>query len=814
MEHIYTTDSQEWPYLSNTVADVRLMGSPYIFAPFSHMVTAPRTAMFSHNLAQWMVLNNPETPLLFTGMEHKLADYTFNRSKRVGDFKVLELLPKYQANVISGGGKNCPRIIAVGLVDCPDGVTRLDYFEINKYEMGANGFGYLNKISNRDLIRPGETIDKEALLTHSPAVTEDGEYAMGVNLNVMFGSFPSTIEDAFTISESARDKLCATCVGEITINLNQDNYLLNTYGDAVTELCLPPIGSRVRADGVLLASRPAHWTTWHADSDPESIRTPQDLQDDIVTAPAGATIVDYTIRVNLAKHRDLHPQLAELVASNNKYHQMLYSIYLSHRKKYPLTDKMSSLVTESLYHMLAQGTRMTALGNMSVNPKNADVVGAGGAIVDYVQIVVHYTLPRQAIDGSKLTDLYGGKGVIGQILPDELMPRDEHGNVAEVLVDLRSSVARNNPGALYEPAVNFVAEFARRKILRVAEEEGTDPAFEMLLDFFNDINPNYAKLAKETLTHPLDRSTIVSELKTNPIRLNILPASAKFTGCDDEPFRPVKLVLDLMDKWGAVMTPVTFGIPQGDGTVKHFTTREPCLIGKKYYLHLNKLPDMAASGPAAVNHFGYPTKNSFGARSYSLSYNPYKYGEDEVRVMCAGVDVREIVRLLNLSANSVRGVSTMVRSLLTADKPMAINRFPISNGTLAATNEITNLFHSVSMTFGVDMRNTLVTEDDVGISNYLTDAIHSAVLLEENGVGRDREGPDDGDEYCTDGIDDVAEEKLQRKYQKTAAFMAKLLAQGDLEEDDGDDIDNEGDDVDVESAVESGMNLRLLEEAE
>jgi DNA-directed RNA polymerase subunit beta len=60
--------------------------------------------------------------------------------------------------------------------------------------------------------------------------------------------------------------------------------------------------------------------------------------------------------------------------------------------------------------------------------------------------------------GDKLTGLYGDKGVVAAILPDDQMPVDENGEPLEILVGPTSIITRINPSQLIEAALGKIAK--------------------------------------------------------------------------------------------------------------------------------------------------------------------------------------------------------------------------------------------------------------------------------------------------------------------------------------------------------------------
>jgi hypothetical protein len=72
-----------------------------------------------------------------------------------------------------------------------------------------------------------------------------------------------------------------------------------------------------------------------------------------------------------------------------------------------------------------------------------------------VTVAVKALSPTQV--GDKIANRYGGKGVIGDIVPDEQMPHDEEGNVYDVLANPLGVISRTNPSQVAETVLAKIA---------------------------------------------------------------------------------------------------------------------------------------------------------------------------------------------------------------------------------------------------------------------------------------------------------------------------------------------------------------------
>lgn len=796
-------ETQSYPFLDNTRADIRLLGVPNILSPFAQFTSASRVGMLNHHLSQTMVLDKPEFNKIFTGAEAEVGKYSFNNSERKWPCEIVATIPKYHPTTSGfGTGFNiadCPQIYVIVLTIEPNGVRRLDYFEINRYMMGNNGFGFLPNIPIENLrrLRAGEYLDPETVISHSPNMIGD-QYANGTNLNICYGSFPETIEDAFVISETAAKKLQTTQVSRITLNCRQDRRPLNLNGNEIEEKFLPDIGSYVRDDGILCAFRPTKWETCLADTAPDALRQPLHLQDDIYTIEPGAKIIDLTFNVNNDKINSCYDQALMYMRNNTRCWEAIYQCYMEYKaQNIPLTKKMSTLVTTAMFRMIAQGKSIPSLEHaVRKEMRNFDIEGVGRQTIDFLQVEVTYTVPRTVHPGDKISDLHGGKGVIGRIYPDDWMPVDEYGIRADMMVDMNSPVGRNNAGQLYETQLNRISEFARMAIKETYETQGSEPAFNKLMDYYGDINPNYERLIREDTTKPDDRKEVVQDAIENGPRLWIPPFLETLTPKEDDNWFALRNMKKWAEKWGCKPSRIKYKIAQADGTGREFVSEAKFSIGSKYIIHLHKIPEITAPGFAAVNHIGIPTKSNFENKYFPVSTNPYRLGEDELRLLVMDTkDAREVTRFQNLMANSPKGVTCAIQQLLLSEHPTRINRIGINNGDLVKSSAPLSLFHNTTVILGVDTKDTITQAFDV--SDEISDSIWQIAGEEGNKAVS-----------MLDDDDDVVVRKQTSKKIRAKKMRDNFEAIAESEDVNVDGLEPPSDDDDEESdaIVESSDN--------
>lgn len=137
-----------------------------------------------------------------------------------------------------------------------------------------------------------------------------------------------------------------------------------------------------------------------------------------------------------------------------------------------------------------------------------------GEVVDVIDndkgatVVVRAQAGMQLAD--KLSNLYGGKGVIGKIVPDEQMPQDSQGRPFEVLLNPLGVVSRANPAQIIAAVLGKVSE-KTGKSYKIKDFEDTDK----LLQFAKDELKKNGLTDTETIYDPVSGKKIKNVLTGN-----------------------------------------------------------------------------------------------------------------------------------------------------------------------------------------------------------------------------------------------------------------------------------------------------------
>ena len=763
-----------FPYTDELNADPRLVGGPALMNPMPQMNSAARLDMFRSHLSQAVIIEGCNFPYIFTGKEMDFGRYEMQggAAEREQDGQVIAVIPKYPTRTVGldrilENPKST--VIYRGLDD-----NLIHCFDINSYAAGQPGFGYVNKFKNEHLLYKDTHLPSDAILAHSNA-RQGNKYCLGVNLNVAYMTDVNTVKDAMYISRSAAKAMRSTAINTRTISVRANEHPINHHGDEYSAKFLLDIGETVGEDGVFCALRPVSTETFAADMNPANLREVQALHDRVIRLPPGSKIVDLNFYTTSKRDQipwSVYGQVEKYVEAIKIYWERIIEVHAEYSGKYRISPRFSNLVTNAMLHLSAHGGRVKGIPNKKVR-----FVNRTDHAVEFLQIEVTYTHPRDVGIGFKITDSHGTKGTICRIVEDEDMPVDDFGIRADVVIDPASVVARMNMGQLAEQAINRTSEFVRRQLEALYP---TDPlgAFELLLNYYNDIHPNYADLVRRVKdTDEKRRKHVAEEIHTG-IHINIPPFLASFD--DPDSFKRVLSALEISNpelakkireehcfyekllppeeyeenlfmylrrKWNVPVSPVTYALRDEQGNRQIIRTNKPVLIGPKYMYLLCKVPEPSAPGVAHVSHHGIPMKTPSEVRMESeISTNPTRFGEDEQRIALQDVDGAENFRLMSLQSASPEGVATAVRTILDAEYPTRIGRIPITNEQLRDTNAIIGLFGHIMATEGVDVLNTEVSAED--FPAFMLENVPPDALLDlDDG---DDDLPDSDDEDPTD----------------------------------------------------------------
>ncbi len=672
-------------------------GPEPLLCPFAQHISTQRGNMFAANVAQALVLNGAEFPMISTGWEKQFGSYEFNPTNRKNDVQILAVIPKFQSHVGSEQIRGIPTYTFI-YRDADTG--EVDYFDRSTYTPLSHGFGYINKHVYTPSV--GDLLLKEEVVSTSPNHHDD-LYCQGVNANVAYMSAWETTEDAFIISDRLAKKMEHTAICKVRVTLGENDIPLNIYGAEDDYRIFPDIDEEVGDHGILIATRPLTEDTYLTDTDRTSLYTPQYMHDELFVAPAGATVLDVTVHTSpkvlnrIESNPGPYTQLIKYQQHHYQYYESVLRCYNKARKEGDrIGSKLGNLINTSQHLRRVRGgddDRRSMQLSLNKNP------------IEFMTVEITYGYTRPVNRGSKISGRDGAKGVVSDIWALADMPTDADGHPADILISPDSPFNRMNPGQQYEQEINHFSEVIRKRFVDGQLGAPMD-AYEYILGYLHDIRPPYAEFIRSQLTDEEAIMEFLIGVRNKGIYL-IIPPFCETIG--------PQLIVDLSDKYNIDASPVTFTRRDDKGNGTTTTTKDNVCIGSKYVYLLGKIPRsmMSATQVGYVNQFKMPSKPNKSLSKGHLLYGqtPMRLGEDELCLGTMSMDANTIARIVGTMANSQQAVNEVTRHALTDEKPTTLRQIDMTTEEIIKSNGNVALFVHQMGAIGYDVGDTSIARD-------------------------------------------------------------------------------------------------------
>lgn len=652
------------------------MGEPKVFTlnpvflqiqslnPFACSVSASRADMFASEIGQAPPIQGSEPPLIQTGMEREYGKYT-HQIKMPCNGIVMRVINQYSPNGLVGNRFHLPTTIvyqdmdhvsAVGRKRPRFGAVHVPVYSLNHHVLGFN-FERTQKMRS---IQKGTGIEKDTILAKSPNLRDSGDYCYGKNANILLASIPETRQDGVVMRKGFAESTKFRGFGEMTIQFGADDIPLNLYGDEKEYKIHPDVGELIRPDGVIFATRklipglyPIQMSrkalrTYYADTDdPKIAKEPEArvVSVEVIHSPRGKTTIP----------EKMSEQPRRYLEAQRQYYRDLKSVCDEIRSMYQDNYEL----TPELHNLLTRGVMMNY--DHSRERQRITYVESGSPLSEY-RIKITYTYDITLVDGHKLADKNGGKGVNVAVWEDDRMPMDADGNVADIIMDGGSIVNRLNPSRTFEIDIN--ASFARTR-KTIIESIKNDPSpenhrrmFDWLLAAYEIVSPRMAEVVRT-----LDPIKHIKEVIKDEIYLWI-PT--------DNPRQPDLMVRELLSKYPKCHGKLIMTMDDG----RKVLSKNEGTIGKQYIIVLEKTgEEYSAVSVPILQHQGIPGKLTKADKQASPGRPQATRitGETEGRLMVSYTNYNALAILLDI-ANSPTTLREVCRTILTHPTPTKVER--------------------------------------------------------------------------------------------------------------------------------------------
>ncbi len=621
-----------------------------LLQPMSCRTDLARINMFASHLTQTVVLNEPERPRVSSRFENKCGSYT------------TALRRARQAARVIGTFDRGPlqRVVALqyedGLVDV--------FFGAPVRHLTEN-YGYVLDNSPTASLAVGDEIEKNQTLQGWPCHDEDMNFMYGVNLKTVFMNLEGmTYEDGLVISESAAERLAHTRVEQITVVVNSNDLCLNLYGEEGGRYQgFPEVGQQIRNDILMARRRINHDSILYELAGPQLVRI--NWESDTVFFCEG-TVMDVEIFSNLSEAElDKHPFNRQLLE-----HAQLWARfrdwYMNTFAPYVLDEDGHYTENVAHWYRLCRDT-----GGSKWRHERQEFDG----------VVLRFTVAKSSpvVVGSKLTNRYGGKGVVSQIRPDHEMPTTVSGKRADIVVNSLGVVNRLNPGQLFESELNFIADHVAEQMASM-DDAG---AYAHMIRFLGIVSPDQARWIEETL-NDAEKHGVAREVREGREHIYI-----------HQP--PVFGVVPLEGLYEAYKA---FGVERE----AFVGIEERMVLGTNYYIKLRHEPSGKLSARSAkhLSVSGVPAKNSKGVRTGTEHHSstPIRLGEQEIQGLMAADQPGELARFLRLYATDEVSREAMISEMVRRPDPFSRERLvPAGTGITRPVAGLSAFLESVGLTF-------------------------------------------------------------------------------------------------------------------
>lgn len=556
--------------------------------------SSSRIQMFASHLGQHLICKGLTERYCQTGMEAEFGKYTLNVKMPV-DGRIIKIIDRHKRTIGQDSITENPQTIViyedeatkeVGIITLPK------YCSFHQYM----GFEYKAQPGLQMLV-PGQYVPEGTVFLDSPAVTENGGYMYGMELNMAFMSHPAVSEDGIMISRDVLDRLKFKIYDTRIVEWGSKDFPLNMYGTVDNYKAFPDIGEYVRPDGLLAVLRTHDKHMAVVEQSVYDLMEPDHMFDHAVYAPGGGKIVDIRIHHEDNTNSPTPMGMEKQADKYDRARKVFYKEILAEYFRLKGSRGTSLLLHPDFHRLIVEALAAT---DESTTQKITKLFRRA-PLDDYrLEFVIEYEITPTV--GYKLTDCHGGKGVICKIAEPHEMPIDEVGNRADMVMDANSSISRMNYGRLYEHYYNACSRDVVKTLYKMlGSEKGDKQLFGKLTNLFNDDRAGWNKLYDYLLGYysivtprTFKRmSEIPDDRKFNHLLSVMKKALYLYLPTDNEP-ESMDIVRQLQKYYRPTYGPVSYVGNSG----RRVVTKKPVRISSMYIMLLEKIGDAWSAVPS------------------------------------------------------------------------------------------------------------------------------------------------------------------------------------------------------------------------
>lgn len=597
-------------------------------------ISGSRTVMMTSHLKQLLSIINPEFPKVFTEYENMVGKYSTGIQKAARQWRVIGKTYKFEE------GNHLYTLLVKD--------EENEYYDVIQKKLVEDlteKFGFRYNTEMLDKIKVGDIIDKDDVLFKSTSYDEVNNYRFGVNATFCYTSDVRTTEDAIVVSDSFAKRMKCVEVENVRVSVNDNDILLNLYGDENNYKAFPDVGEYIN-DKIICATRRINNDQIFYDFKESNLRKINFGEDVLcVEGSAGGRIIDIRVYSNKT--------LEEMEL--NEYHAQVNKYYRNELRYYKEIEELTKdIVLDDKPH----SRNLNYMYKKSKDILNDDVKWSEQqSKKPFSNIVIEFTVEREVAlkHGSKITGLFGNKGVLCRIVNDDEMPILENGKRVEIMFNRLGVINRLNSFQLFEQSINFIMN---RTIDRMKTLETNDQRAKLLFTMLNEFNTRqatefgklYGKLSEE------EKEIFIQDVYERGVFVHIPPFWHE---------RPLFDVLkDIYAKYGEWLNPYTVYIKKNG---RYRPVMNKMIVGEMYIIRLKQTASKGFSSRSVggVSLIGTPIKDAQAKENKILySKTPCRLGLDEVLNLLIGTDPRALAKQNMSYRNSIEGTRDLPIQLL------------------------------------------------------------------------------------------------------------------------------------------------------
>lgn len=651
--------------------------------PFCNTNSGSRKIMQGIQMEQCIQIMHPEPPIISTGYENQLGYLSSNFITAGLTYEVVAKISKFSFRpndyywlILYNSEHNLLTMI-----------ERTPYYYITEF------FGYLFNNDTLDSLMIHDVVQQGQVLKKTISYDDFNNRSEGLNLTTMYIACEDVKEDPIVISESAANKFACPLIDKIEVMINDNDILLNLYGEQKADtgesinegkrgryITFPDIGEQVK-NNIFCALR-------RELKDEEALfsqsweRLKDIMMNDKKFLCDDGIVIDINVYCNnVEKLQDsmYNNQIKKYYDETQRFAKEFVS------KVYPLLYDENGEKREGLkvsYELQKMFYRMQQI-TQNV-PYIQDKVFSNIMLEVYIQ----HSKPLRR--GDKITDRYGGKGVISKVLPDIMMPhylKDGQWHPVDVLYSMCTCINRLNDGQLFETSITYfgwqLVEYIKQNI------NDYNVAFALIHRYIQMLNPSQAEFLAsqyqfnyggpdpmwvehgppDSDDNRYNRNVFIEQiLHDGYIMLSMPPSSSNM---QIDKIRALYKEFPFIKKY----CPISVPIKDSTGKFRMVYTRRPIVIGYKYIFRLKQLAEekFSAVSMASTNIRNENSKSRL-SKTHNARYpsTPVRvYGEMESSTMSSHIGPEIFIEEFSLNSSSPEA-RRLNKELLVGD-PFAFN---------------------------------------------------------------------------------------------------------------------------------------------